>query len=121
MIGSSAEIATAVDPILVVDDLPDDCFLLQTALESEGYEVEVADNDRVCPRKHCLPSPMLGITHPTTKVHYPVRERLTVRTSVYLKGSQTRYLFLRLFDSFENLFAPSTLTHISRRDQEEQD
>ncbi len=46
MISSSAEIALAVDRILVVDDLPDNCFLLQTVLESEGYEVEVADNGR---------------------------------------------------------------------------
>ncbi|KJH69473.1 response regulator [Aliterella atlantica] len=44
MIGSSAEIATGVDRILVVDDLPDNCFLLQTILESEGYSVEVADS-----------------------------------------------------------------------------
>ena len=44
MIGSSAEIATAVDRILVVDDLPDNYFLLQTVLESEGYFVEVADS-----------------------------------------------------------------------------
>ena len=46
MIGSSAEIATAVDRILVVDDLPDNYFLLQTVLESEGYIVEVADSGR---------------------------------------------------------------------------
>lgn len=32
------------DRILVVDDLPDNYILLQTLLESEGYEVEVADN-----------------------------------------------------------------------------
>lgn len=44
MIGSSAEIATAEDRILVVDDLPDNYFLLQTVLESEGYIVEVADS-----------------------------------------------------------------------------
>jgi CheY-like chemotaxis protein len=44
MIGSSAEIATEVARILVVDDLPDNCFLLQTILESEGYLVEVADS-----------------------------------------------------------------------------
>ncbi len=47
MIGSSAETTPAVDRILVVDDLPDNYFLLQTVLESEGYEVEVADNGRV--------------------------------------------------------------------------
>ncbi len=46
MIGSSAEIATEVDRILVVDDLPDNYFLLQTVLESEGYVVEVADSGR---------------------------------------------------------------------------
>ena len=44
MIDLSAEIATAVDRILVVDDLPDNYFLLQTVLESEGYFVEVADS-----------------------------------------------------------------------------
>ena len=44
MIGSSAEIATPLDRILVVDDLPDNYFLLQTVLESEGYFVEVADS-----------------------------------------------------------------------------
>ena len=42
MIGSPAETALAVDRILVVDDLPDNCFLLQTVLEIEGYLVEVA-------------------------------------------------------------------------------
>ena len=44
MIGSSAEIATPIDRILVVDDLPDNYFLLQTVLEIEGYVVEVADS-----------------------------------------------------------------------------
>lgn len=42
MIGSSAEIATEVARILVVDDSLDNCFLLQTALEIEGYSVELA-------------------------------------------------------------------------------
>lgn len=32
--------------VLVVDDLADNLFLLQTVLESEGYEVELADNGR---------------------------------------------------------------------------
>ncbi|PSB26781.1 response regulator [Chlorogloea sp. CCALA 695] len=44
MIDSPAEIATPIDRILVVDDLPDNYFLLQTVLESEGYIVEVADS-----------------------------------------------------------------------------
>lgn len=35
-----------VDRILVVDDLADNSFLLQTVLESEGYAVEVADSGR---------------------------------------------------------------------------
>lgn len=30
--------------ILIVDDLVDNLFLMQTVLEAEGYEVEVADN-----------------------------------------------------------------------------
>ncbi|NJN87403.1 MAG: response regulator [Leptolyngbyaceae cyanobacterium SL_7_1] len=32
--------------ILVVDDLTDNLFLLQTVLEAEGYEVDTADNGR---------------------------------------------------------------------------
>ena len=32
--------------ILIVDDIVDNLFLLQTVLEAEGYEVEVADNGR---------------------------------------------------------------------------
>jgi CheY-like chemotaxis protein len=32
------------DRILVVDDLADNSFLLQTVLEGEGYQVEVVDN-----------------------------------------------------------------------------
>ena len=46
MISPSVEIATTVERILVVDDLPDNYFLLQTVLESEGYIVEVADSGR---------------------------------------------------------------------------
>ena len=41
---SSPDLTQPVDRILVVDDLPDNCFLLQTLLESEGYQVEVVDN-----------------------------------------------------------------------------
>ncbi|HEY9747262.1 MAG TPA: response regulator [Allocoleopsis sp.] len=44
MIGSPAEITTESDRILVVDDLPDNYLLLQTVLEAEGYQVEVADS-----------------------------------------------------------------------------
>lgn len=32
--------------ILVVDDMADNCFLLKTILEAEGYTVEVANNGR---------------------------------------------------------------------------
>ncbi len=39
-----ADVITSSDRILVVDDLPDNCFLLQTILENEGYQVEVADS-----------------------------------------------------------------------------
>ena len=46
MTDSPAEITTLIDRILVVDDLPDNYFLLQTVLESEGYQVEVADSGR---------------------------------------------------------------------------
>lgn len=42
-----ADVITSADRILVVDDLPDNCFLLQTILENEGYQVEVADNGHV--------------------------------------------------------------------------
>lgn len=33
-----------VERILVVDDTPDNLFLIQTVLEAEGYQIEVADN-----------------------------------------------------------------------------
>lgn len=36
--------ALVADRILVVDDIPDNCFLLQVILEAEGYQVEVADS-----------------------------------------------------------------------------
>ncbi|AFZ30625.1 response regulator receiver protein [Gloeocapsa sp. PCC 7428] len=42
---------TNVNRILVVDDLPDNSFLLQTVLENEGYQVEVADNGYVALEK----------------------------------------------------------------------
>ena len=44
MIDLSAKVAPHVDRILVVDDLPDNYFLLQTVLEMEGYVVEVANS-----------------------------------------------------------------------------
>lgn len=44
MNSASSESVTDTDRILVVDDLPDNYILLQTVLESEGYQVEVADN-----------------------------------------------------------------------------
>jgi CheY-like chemotaxis protein len=31
-------------PILVVDDIPDNCFLLQAFLEAEGYNVDTAES-----------------------------------------------------------------------------
>lgn len=33
-----------MDRILVVDDIPDNTFFLQTLLESEGYQVDVVDS-----------------------------------------------------------------------------
>lgn len=44
MNSTSPESITDSDRILVVDDLPDNYILLQALLESEGYQVEVADN-----------------------------------------------------------------------------
>ncbi|MBD2022601.1 hybrid sensor histidine kinase/response regulator [Leptolyngbya sp. FACHB-36] len=36
--------ATKTDRILVVDDLPDNCFLIQTLLQEEGYDIEVVNS-----------------------------------------------------------------------------
>jgi two-component system, sensor histidine kinase and response regulator len=36
--------ATKVDRILVVDDSPDNCFLIQSLLQEEGYLVDLAEN-----------------------------------------------------------------------------
>jgi CheY-like chemotaxis protein len=40
----TSESAASSDCILVVDDIADNSFLLQTVLEGEGYQVDVADN-----------------------------------------------------------------------------
>jgi CheY-like chemotaxis protein len=47
----SPETVTDVDHILVVDDLPDNYVLLQTLLEAEGYQVEVADDGHAALQK----------------------------------------------------------------------
>lgn len=44
MNSASPESVPDVDRILVVDDIPNNYFLLQMILKSEGYQVEVADN-----------------------------------------------------------------------------
>lgn len=44
MKNSCDQITAPVNRILVIDDLPDNYVLLQTVLESEGFQVEVADN-----------------------------------------------------------------------------
>jgi two-component system, sensor histidine kinase and response regulator len=36
--------ATKVDRILVVDDSPDNCFLIQSLLQEEGYLIDLAEN-----------------------------------------------------------------------------
>ena len=36
--------SSRVDRILVVDDLPDNCFLIQTLLQEEGYRIDVANS-----------------------------------------------------------------------------
>jgi len=37
--------------ILVVDDIPDNCFLLQTILEEEGYQVEAVQSGQATLRR----------------------------------------------------------------------
>ncbi len=44
MKGVSPDVDSLADRILVVDDLADNFLLLQTFLEGEGYQVEVADS-----------------------------------------------------------------------------
>lgn len=46
MVHSSLFKTSKVDRILVVDDSPDNVFLIQSVLEEEGHKVEVADNGR---------------------------------------------------------------------------
>ncbi|MGA7933855.1 MAG: hybrid sensor histidine kinase/response regulator [Kovacikia sp.] len=38
--------AAKTDRILVVDDLPDNCFLIQTLLQEEGYQIDVVNSGR---------------------------------------------------------------------------
>lgn len=44
MVASLKDSASVADRILVVDDIPDNSFLLKVILEEEGYQVEVADS-----------------------------------------------------------------------------
>ncbi len=39
-------VTAKTDRILVVDDSPDNCFLIQTILQEEGYEVDLADSGK---------------------------------------------------------------------------
>jgi CheY-like chemotaxis protein len=55
----SPEIAPQVDRILVVDDLIDNSFLLQTVLENEGYQVEVANSGQSALEKIAIHPPEL--------------------------------------------------------------
>lgn len=48
-----------VPKILIVDDIPDNSFLLQTFLETEGYQVEVADDGQTALEKVAAAPPAL--------------------------------------------------------------
>ncbi|MBF2000197.1 MAG: response regulator [Synechococcales cyanobacterium C42_A2020_086] len=50
---------TTLNHILVVDDIADNSFLLQTVLESEGYQVEIAENGHVALKKIAAAPPAL--------------------------------------------------------------
>jgi CheY-like chemotaxis protein len=50
---------TDISQILVVDDLPDNCLLLQTFLEIEGYQVETANSGQVALEKIAFDPPDL--------------------------------------------------------------
>jgi CheY-like chemotaxis protein len=56
---SSLDQNPSADLILVVDDIADNSFLLQTILESEGYIVEVADSGRTALDKIAVNPPDL--------------------------------------------------------------
>lgn len=47
------------DRILIVDDVADNSFLLQTLLESEGYQIEVADSGQAALDKIAASPPAL--------------------------------------------------------------
>lgn len=51
MTGLSVGSSSDVDRILVVDDIADNYFMLQAILESEGYQVEVADSGQAALEK----------------------------------------------------------------------
>lgn len=54
-----SEAIAEVDRILVVDDIADNSFLLQTILEGEGYQVEIADSGYLALQKIELAPPDL--------------------------------------------------------------
>jgi CheY-like chemotaxis protein len=51
MIQATSPKHVMTDRILVVDDIADNSFLLQTILEEEGYQVEIADNGQIALKK----------------------------------------------------------------------
>ena len=63
--------------ILIVDDLADNLFLLQTILEAEGYAVEVADNGRLAVAKVAAAPPdliLLDVMMPDLNGHEVTRQ-----------------------------------------------
>lgn len=71
-------------PILVVDDIPDNCFLLQSFLESEGYEVDVAESglEAIAKIERNLPTLVLLDVMMPEMNGYEVAER--IRKSLHL-------------------------------------
>jgi CheY-like chemotaxis protein len=43
-VSSSSHASSSEASILIVDDIPDNCFLLQAFLEAEGYRVDTAES-----------------------------------------------------------------------------
>ncbi|HIK18170.1 MAG TPA: response regulator [Leptolyngbyaceae cyanobacterium M33_DOE_097] len=70
--------------ILVVDDLGDNLFLLQTVLEAEGYEVDTADNGNLALAKVADSPPdliLMDVTMPDMN-GYEVTQQIRQNSSI---------------------------------------
>lgn len=106
MTPSSSPSASNGYRILVVDDIPDNYFLLQMVLEAEGYQVDVADDGRVALTKISTAPPDLVLLD----VMMPEMSGFEV-TQKIRENSQIPYIPILLVTGYSEPSASEGLIH----------